>query len=128
VGDVIGDLNSRHGQITAMDEIDGQFLITAIVPLANLFGYLNTLRHMTQGGARYRMAFSHYERAACPRTRLRQFSTGDRDARLTVTRYWRPPCPNSGGAAARTALRVLFDVGWHLVRGDRRHFVYRAKV
>src|SRR4029453_18754761 len=62
LGDVIGDLNSRHGQVTAMDQMDGLFLITAFVPLANLFGYINTLSHMTHAGAKYAMAFSHYER------------------------------------------------------------------
>jgi elongation factor G len=62
MGDVIGDLNSRHGQVTGMEPHEGLQLIAAFVPLANLLGYLDTLRHMTQGRARYRMAFSHYQR------------------------------------------------------------------
>jgi elongation factor G len=61
MGDAIGDLNSRHGQVTGMEPHDGLQLITAFVPLANLFGYIETLRHMTQGRARYRIAFSHYQ-------------------------------------------------------------------
>ncbi|MBA4099288.1 MAG: hypothetical protein C0484_21285 [Rhodospirillum sp.] len=61
MGDVIGDLNSRRGQITGMDAQDGLQVITAFVPLARLFGYPSTLRHMTQGRARHTMAFSHYE-------------------------------------------------------------------
>ena len=44
-----------------MDVRDDLQVITAFVPLANLFGYISTLRHMTRGGATYTMAFSHYE-------------------------------------------------------------------
>jgi hypothetical protein len=61
MGDVIGDLNSRHGQVTGMQPHDGLQLITAFVPTANLFGYTNTLHHMTQSRARYRITFSHYQ-------------------------------------------------------------------
>lgn len=61
MGDVIGDLNSRRGQVTGMDAQDDLQVITAFVPLAKLFGYPSTLRHMTQGRARCTMAFSHYE-------------------------------------------------------------------
>jgi elongation factor G len=61
MGDVIGDLNKRRGQVTGMDAQDGRQAITAFVPLAKLFGYPSTLRYMTQGGARFAMAFSHYE-------------------------------------------------------------------
>ena len=61
MGDVIGDLNRRRGQVTGMDAQDGLQVITAFVPLAKLFGYPSTLRYMTQGGARFTMAFSHYE-------------------------------------------------------------------
>jgi elongation factor G len=61
LGDVVGDLNRRRGQVTGMDTQDGLQVITAFVPLSKLFGYPSTLRHMTQGGARVTMAFSHYE-------------------------------------------------------------------
>lgn len=61
VGDVIGDLNSRRGQI-AGSEIRGiATVINAMVPLANMFGYVNTLRSMSQGRAQYSMLFDHYE-------------------------------------------------------------------
>jgi elongation factor G len=62
MGDVIGDLNSRHGQVTGMEPQDGMQVIVAFVPVANLLGYLNTLHHLTQSRARYRMTFSHYEK------------------------------------------------------------------
>lgn len=61
LGDVIGDLNSRHGQVAGMDEIDGRQVIIAFVPVANLLGYIHTLKHMTRGRATCTMAFSHYE-------------------------------------------------------------------
>ena len=61
LGDVIGDLNSRHGQVTGMDELGGMQVIIAFVPVANLFGYIYTLKHMTRGRATCTMTFSHYE-------------------------------------------------------------------
>jgi len=61
MGDVVGGLNSRRGQVTGMDARDGLQVITAFVPLAKLFGYPWTLRHMTRGGATCTMTFSHYE-------------------------------------------------------------------
>jgi elongation factor G len=61
MGDVIGDLNSRRGQITAMDTRGNARVIDAMVPLANMFGYVNTLRSMSQGRAQYTMHFDHYE-------------------------------------------------------------------
>jgi elongation factor G len=61
MGDVVGDLNSRHGQVTGMDKIDGRQVIVAFVPVANLFGYDHTLKHMTRGRATCTMTFSHYE-------------------------------------------------------------------
>lgn len=61
MGDVIGDLNSRRGQIQGMDARGNAQVIGAIVPLANMFGYVNTLRSMSQGRAQYTMQFSHYE-------------------------------------------------------------------
>jgi elongation factor G len=61
MGDVIGDLNSRRGQIVSMDTRANARVITAMVPLANMFGYVNTLRSMSQGRATYSMHFDHYE-------------------------------------------------------------------
>src|SRR6185369_12639219 len=51
MGDVIGDLNSRRGQVQGMDSRGNARVIDAMVPLANMFGYVNTLRSMTQGRA-----------------------------------------------------------------------------
>jgi elongation factor G len=61
MGDVIGDLNSRRGQIQGTDNRGNAEVINALVPLANMFGYINTLRSMSQGRAQYTMQFSHYE-------------------------------------------------------------------
>ncbi len=61
MGDVIGDLNSRRGQVTGMDSRGNARVVTAFVPLANMFGYVNTLRSMSQGRAQYTMLFDHYE-------------------------------------------------------------------
>jgi elongation factor G len=61
MGDVIGDLNSRRGQITGMDTRGNARVVNAMVPLANMFGYVNTLRSMSQGRAQYTMHFDHYE-------------------------------------------------------------------
>ena len=61
MGDVIGDLNSRRGQIQGSEQRGNATAITAMVPLANMFGYVNTLRSMSQGRASYSMVFDHYE-------------------------------------------------------------------
>ena len=61
LGDVIGDLNSRRGQIQGTDQRGNAQVITAFVPLANMFGYVNTLRSMSQGRATFTMQFDHYE-------------------------------------------------------------------
>ncbi|NDW06720.1 elongation factor G [Jiella pacifica] len=61
VGDVIGDLNSRRGQIQGTEPRGILQAINAMVPLANMFGYVNTLRSMSQGRAQYTMLFDHYE-------------------------------------------------------------------
>ena len=61
MGDVIGDLNSRRGQIQGMDPIAGAQQIHAFVPLANMFGYATDLRSKTQGRGQYVMEPSHYE-------------------------------------------------------------------
>ena len=61
VGDIIGDLNSRRGNVGGMDQRGNARAIDAMVPLANMFGYINTLRSMSQGRAQYSMQFDHYE-------------------------------------------------------------------
>ncbi|MCC6946124.1 MAG: elongation factor G [Bradyrhizobiaceae bacterium] len=61
-GSVIGDLNSRRGQIQGQDMRGNANVITAMVPLANMFGYVNNLRSMSQGRATFTMQFDHYER------------------------------------------------------------------
>ena len=61
VGDIIGDLNSRRGQVSAMDARGNARTINAAAPLANMFGYVNTLRSMSQGRATFTMVFSHYD-------------------------------------------------------------------
>jgi elongation factor G len=62
MGDIIGDLNSRRGSVTGMDTRGNAQVINAMVPLANMFGYVNTLRSMSQGRAQYTMHFDHYEK------------------------------------------------------------------
>ena len=61
MGDIIGDLNSRRGNVGGMDQRGNARVISAMVPLANMFGYVNTLRSMSQGRAQYTMQFDHYE-------------------------------------------------------------------
>jgi elongation factor G len=60
MGDVIGDLNSRRGQIQAMDERSGARVVRALVPLSEMFGYVGDLRSRTQGRASYSMEFDSY--------------------------------------------------------------------
>jgi elongation factor G len=60
-GSVIGDLNSRRGQIQGQDMRGNANVVNAMVPLANMFGYVNTLRSMSQGRATFTMQFDHYE-------------------------------------------------------------------
>ncbi len=62
MGDVIGDLNSRRGQISTQEQRGNATVITAMVPLANMFGYINNLRSMSQGRAQYSMFFDHYSK------------------------------------------------------------------
>ena len=61
MGDVIGDINSRRGQINGMSTRGNAQVIDAFVPLANMFGYVNTLRSMSQGRAQYTMQFEKYD-------------------------------------------------------------------
>ena len=61
MGEVIGDLNSRRGAVTGMDSVGGLQVIRSLVPLANMFGYVNDLRSKTQGRAVYTMQFKEYQ-------------------------------------------------------------------
>ncbi len=61
LGSVIGDINSRRGQVAGTDTRGNAQVINAMVPLANMFGYVNNLRSMSQGRAQYTMQFDHYE-------------------------------------------------------------------
>ncbi len=69
LGSVMGDINSRRGQIQGQETRGNAMVINAMVPLANMFGYVSTLRSMTQGRAQYSMFFDHYE--PVPQSRLR---------------------------------------------------------
>lgn len=61
MGDVIGDINSRRGRMEGMELVAGAQIVTAYVPLAEMFGYATSLRSNTQGRANYSMQFDHYE-------------------------------------------------------------------
>jgi len=61
VGDVIGDLNSRRGHIQGSETRGNAQVITAMVPLANMFGYVSTLRSFSQGRANFTMMYDHYD-------------------------------------------------------------------
>jgi elongation factor G len=80
MGDVLADLNARRGRIQAMEQRQGLRVITALVPLAEMFGYATDLRSRTQGRAVYTMEFSHYEEV--PATVAEQVLQG----RLAVAR------------------------------------------
>jgi translation elongation factor G len=60
MGDIIGDLNSRRGLVSGMDQRGNARVVDASVPLANMFGYVNTLRSLSQGRAQFTMVFDHY--------------------------------------------------------------------
>ena len=61
MGDVIGDLSARRGQVRGTEQRGAVMVIEATAPLANMFGYVNTLRSATQGRAQFHMTFDHYE-------------------------------------------------------------------
>jgi elongation factor G len=61
LGDVIGDLNSRRGQIQGTEQRGNAQVVTAMVPLANMFSYVSNLRGMSQGRAQFTMQYDHYE-------------------------------------------------------------------
>jgi elongation factor G len=60
LGDIIGDLNSRRGNVSGMDQRANARIVNALVPLANMFGYVNTLRSMSQGRAQFSMFFAMF--------------------------------------------------------------------
>ncbi len=60
LGNIIGDLNSRRGHVQGQEQRGNAVVINAMVPLANMFGYVNSLRSMSQGRAQYTMQFDHY--------------------------------------------------------------------
>ena len=61
MGSVVGDISSRRGIVSGMDDRAGARVINSMVPLASMFGYATELRSMTQGRASYSMEFDHYE-------------------------------------------------------------------
>ncbi|MFA5592773.1 MAG: elongation factor G [Micavibrio sp.] len=61
MGDIIGDLNSRRGMVQGMEDRGNAKVVDAMVPLANMFGYINNLRGMSKGRASYTMVFDHYD-------------------------------------------------------------------
>ena len=61
MGDIIGDLSSRRGTVQGMDQRGNARVVNAMVPLANMFGYINDLRSMSSGRAQFSMVFDHYE-------------------------------------------------------------------
>jgi elongation factor G len=60
MGDVIGDLNRRRGQVNSMGDRSGNKIVDAHVPLSEMFGYATTLRSQSQGRANFTMEFAHY--------------------------------------------------------------------
>ena len=61
LGDIIGDLNSRRGNVGGMEQRGNTRVINALVPLAAMFGYVSTLRSMSQGRAQFTMHFDRYK-------------------------------------------------------------------
>ena len=83
MGDIIGDLNSRRGQVNGMDARGNAQVINAMVPLANMFGYVNNLRSMSQGRAQYTMIFDHYDQVPQAVACLLYTSPSPRDGLLS---------------------------------------------
>jgi elongation factor G len=63
LGDIMGDLNSRRGRVQGMDTGDGSTMVRALVPLAEMLTYSQTLRSITGGRGDFHMEFSHYDEA-----------------------------------------------------------------
>ena len=64
LGGVIGDVNARRGRVTSVDRRNEVSHLSALVPLKEMFGYVTSLRSLSQGRGTYMMKFSHYDRAA----------------------------------------------------------------
>ena len=79
MGSVMGDVNSRRGQIQSMDEISGAQQITAMIPLSNMFGYATDLRSNTQGRGQYSMEPSHF--AEIPKNIAAEIIAGKQNAK-----------------------------------------------
>jgi elongation factor G len=62
LGGVIGDINARRGRVTQVDRRQQASLLSALVPLKDMFGYVTALRSLSQGRGTYAMKFSHYDR------------------------------------------------------------------
>ena len=93
MGDVIGDLNCRRGQIQAMDERAGARVVKALVPLSEMFGYVGDLRSKTQGRASYSMQFDSY--AEVPGTWRRRSSRRPGASRPAGRTDQQPATPSS---------------------------------
>jgi elongation factor G len=94
VGAIMGDVNSRRGRIQGMENREGNAVISALVPLADMIGYTTDLRSMTQGRCEYSAKFSMYEQASGPPP------TGDNRIGVTANRPWKPK-PKHGAEAAQ---------------------------
>ncbi len=79
MGDVMGDINSRRGQIQSMDPVSGAQQITAMIPLSNMFGYATDLRSKTQGRGQYSMEPSHF--AEIPKNIAAEIIAGKQNAK-----------------------------------------------
>src|SRR5690606_9787964 len=102
MGEVIGDLNSRRGQVQAMEERSGTRVVKALVPLSEMFGYVGDLRSKTQGRANYTMVFDSY--AEVPSNVAQEIiakATGE-DA---------PPARKAGGKGASPKVRTADQIG-----------------
>ena len=75
LGDIIGDLSSRRGKVEGLDERAGARVISACVPLGEMFGYATVLRSMSKGRAVYTMQFGHY--GEVPKTVADRITTGN---------------------------------------------------
>jgi elongation factor G len=62
MGNVVGDISSRRGQIQSMEDRDGVKVVKCLVPLSSMFGYINSLRSMSQGRAQFTMIFERYDK------------------------------------------------------------------
>ncbi|NQU09304.1 hypothetical protein HQ590_00815, partial [bacterium] len=87
MGDVIGDLNSRRGRISQLENRARSVIIQAVVPLAEMFGYATALRSLTRGRASYSMEPLNFEKV--PENLLAQFLDQQTQSRAGGTRQWK---------------------------------------